>query len=168
MNPPPNPRLCMLTSPLHIRAARAASTADPFCSKMFLKETPVFYLSFSLVKETDRLIATSRVRVTEFKNSRARARATYLPMTAHGAPSAQTAPRLKVLNLLHDGGCTLSGSGGTRDSSLCEVPETPRAITAITNAAIIVPIITITHDRTRCRDLKNKIVLSADYIIGAR
>lgn len=74
MNPPPNPRLCMLTSPLHIRAARAASTADPFCSKMFLKETPVFYLSFSLVKETDRLIATSRVRVTEFKNSRARVR----------------------------------------------------------------------------------------------
>ena len=33
-------------------------------------------------------------------------------MRAQGGPSAQIAPRLKVLNLLHDGGGGFSGSGG--------------------------------------------------------
>lgn len=83
---------------------------------------------------------------------------TYLPITAHGAPSAQTAPRLKVLNLLHDGGWKLSGSGGTRNSSFREFDVLLRAyalrpmIMAIINAAITAPIV-ITRC-TRKRDLE--------------
>lgn len=38
-------------------------------------------------------------------------------MLAHGAASAQTAPRLKIFNLLHDGGNSISGSGGTSSFS---------------------------------------------------
>lgn len=42
--PPPRPMLCMLTIPLQNIAASVASTAEPFCWRIFLKENSNQYL----------------------------------------------------------------------------------------------------------------------------
>lgn len=92
---------------------------------------------------------------------------TYLPITAHGAPSAQTAPRLKVFNLLHEGGCKLSGSGGTKilsfsESEILSLVQTLRIINTII-VMMLIKIICRPRDQHDL-NLKDKMLLSIKEI----
>jgi len=144
----------MFTSPLHISAARAASTADPLRSRIDLKK-PRESSVFSIDPYPD--------YCCELNNSRIH---TYLPISAHGAPSAQTVPRLKVFNLLHDGGWKFSGSGGVKNSSSPESVVLLLAytlkymmITAIINAATTAPIMITCCMRNRDLKKNNNILI---------